>query len=110
MEQTKENVLYCMKLVAPFGYMRFPPPEQRYDGAMKALADTLVAACKTRETAAKIAKDVYRGEDTFPAPATLRKYLRENHVCEDERREEEEELKRISAEQRKAVLRERGEI
>lgn len=99
MELSGSNFDYCMKLAQRFAYMKRLPSEDRFDGAMEFLAETLVKACKSRETAAEVANLVVEREEDFPAPATLRKYLREmNYVEEDvEKRRDEANRREIAA-------------
>ena len=98
MQPNVDNIKFCIDLVEPFAIMKRLPAEHRFDGAMQALAETLLNACKSREVAAEVAKLVIENEEDFPAPATLRKYLRErNYVEEDVEARNDERSRRESA-------------
>lgn len=52
--------------------------------AMDKLVETYTSACKDMDSATSIHKAVMRNEEYFPAPATIRKWLRKlNHVERD---------------------------
>ena len=106
MENTIENFQFCMDLVLKrFVNLRIEQHRAaRFDEVMKALADTLLKACTSREIAKAVADAAYGSEEFVPAPATLRKYLRGmNCVEEDVRKAEVERTRRDIAAQRQQL-------
>lgn len=104
MELTSDNLAFCMRLVRPFGMMKRVPPEKRFEEAMDYLAETLMKACSRRDIAEEIAALVIENEEDFPAPGTLRKYLRDrNYVEQDVEARRDERNRREIAAQRKVL-------
>jgi hypothetical protein len=104
MENTDENVMFCWNLIQPFLSLKRLPAEHRIESNMQYLAQTLVDACSSQRVAEEVVERVMSKEEEFPAPATLRKALRDlDYVEQDVQRKRQERSRLDSAEQDKRV-------
>src|SRR6185312_10853173 len=95
MENSEQNIEFCMGLIHPFRFLHDQPKPENASGAVRYLAETLCGACISRDVARLVAEAVMEEETRFPAPATLRKKLDDmNYIQEDRARRQHEARKR----------------
>jgi hypothetical protein len=99
MQLNEENLKYCLGLVNQFEHLKRPPKDPV--AAQKMLAMALVGACTSQAIAFDVVALTLENEEEFPAPATLRKYLRgQNYLEEDAARRDEMRFKTQAAEEK----------